>query len=105
MEPNKSFAFDLASSHTGSNRWRNAAGTRAMHFLIDASWDNEAKVWVASSDDELGLVAEAESLDLLMSKIRELVPELIELNGLTAEASSCPYDVLVHDNQSTQACA
>jgi len=76
-----------------------------MHFIIKAFWDSEASVWVASSDDELGLVAEAESLDTLMVKIRELVPELVELNGLVPENDSAPYDLLVQDSQRSPACA
>ncbi len=76
-----------------------------MHLLIRAFWDSDANVWVASSDDELGLVAEAESLDTLIKKIRELVPELVELNGLAPEAGFVPYDLLVHDNQRSPAFA
>ncbi|MDN5937196.1 MAG: DUF1902 domain-containing protein [Salinisphaera sp.] len=76
-----------------------------MHFLIKAFWDSEASVWVASSDDELGLVAEAKSLDALVAKIRELVPELVELNGLTPETDACPYDLLVQDSQAARASA
>lgn len=74
-----------------------------MHFLITAFWESDANVWVASSDDELSLVAEAESLDTLRNKIRELVPELMALNGLSPENDSVPYDLLVHDNQRTPA--
>ena len=76
-----------------------------MHFLIEAFWDSEASVWVASSDDELGLVTEAESLDRLMVNIRALVPELVELNGLVPENNSMPYDLRVQDSQRSSACA
>ena len=48
---------------------------------ITASWDPEAQVWVAVSDDVPGLVAEACSLQKLISKLQVLVPELCELNG------------------------
>lgn len=50
-------------------------------YLVTANWDSEAEVWVAESEDILGLVAEAESLNVLMKKVRALVPELLELNG------------------------
>ncbi|MGH9342833.1 MAG: DUF1902 domain-containing protein [Terriglobia bacterium] len=53
----------------------------AKAFLVTAHWDSEAGVWVAESDDIPGLVAEAESLNVLMEKICVLVPELLELNG------------------------
>jgi hypothetical protein len=53
----------------------------AKAYLVTANWDSEAGVWVAESDDVPGLVAEAESLNVLMEKIGALVPELLELNG------------------------
>ena len=48
---------------------------------ISASWDPEAQVWVAVSDDVAGLAAEACSLQKLISKLQVLVPELCELNS------------------------
>ena len=50
-------------------------------YHVEARWDAEAGVWVAESDDIPGLVAEAESMNALVEKIRVLVPELFELNG------------------------
>ncbi len=50
-------------------------------YEVEARWDSEAGVWVAESDDIPGLVAEAESMNALVEKIRVLVPELFELNG------------------------
>jgi predicted RNase H-like HicB family nuclease len=50
-------------------------------YEVDARWDSEAGVWVAESDDIPGLVAEAESLNALVDKIRVLAPELFEPNG------------------------
>ena len=51
-------------------------------YQILAQWDSEAGVWVAESDDVPGLVAEAESPNLLREKLRVLIPELLELNGV-----------------------
>jgi predicted RNase H-like HicB family nuclease len=50
-------------------------------YQVEAHWDSEAEVWVAESEDIPGLVAEAESVNALVEKIRVLVPELFELNG------------------------
>jgi predicted RNase H-like HicB family nuclease len=50
-------------------------------YEVEARWDSEAGVWVAESEDIPGLVAEAESMNALVEKIRVLVPELFELNG------------------------
>jgi predicted RNase H-like HicB family nuclease len=51
-------------------------------YRVLAQWDSEAGVWVAESDDVPGLVAEAESPNLLREKLRVLIPELLELNGV-----------------------
>ena len=48
---------------------------------VEARWDSEAGVWVAESDNVPGLVAEAESMNALVEKVRVLLPELLELNG------------------------
>ena len=50
-------------------------------YHVEARWDCEAGVWIAESDDIPGMVAEAESMNALMEKVRVLVPELFELNG------------------------
>lgn len=52
-----------------------------MAYTVQATWDEETKVWVAESEDIPGLVAEAESPEALMKKLRVLVPELLEING------------------------
>jgi predicted RNase H-like HicB family nuclease len=49
-------------------------------YVIRAFWDGEAGVWVAESDDVPGLVAEAPTPDALETKLKVLVPELLELN-------------------------
>ena len=43
-------------------------------------WDDEARVWIAQNDD-IPLVLENGSLDLLMEQVRLAVPEILELNG------------------------
>ena len=51
-------------------------------YQVLAQWDSEAGTWVAESDDVPGLVAEAESPNLLREKLLVLIPELLELNGV-----------------------
>jgi hypothetical protein len=51
-------------------------------YVINASWDVEAKVWVATSDDVPGLATEARDVDVLIKKLRVMIPELLEANGL-----------------------
>ena len=56
-------------------------------YQVLAKWDSEAGVWVAESDDVPGLVAEAESPNSLREKLRVLIPELLELNGVLQKKS------------------
>ncbi len=51
-------------------------------YEVLAHWDSEAGVWVAESENVPGLVAEAESPNVLAKKLRSLIPELLELNGV-----------------------
>ncbi len=50
-------------------------------YVVRATWDDEAKVWVALSDDVPGLVAEAPDLQKLIEKLRALIPEMLEANN------------------------
>lgn len=49
--------------------------------VIDVLWDNEAQVWVATSDDVPGLATESPTLFELVRKLQRLVPELNALNS------------------------
>ncbi len=49
-------------------------------IIVRAQWDPEASVYVATSNDVPGLVAEAETLQKLQEKLEVLVPELLEMN-------------------------
>ena len=52
-----------------------------MEYTVNLMWDPQAAVWVATSEDILGLVMEGGSADALMERVRNAVPELLELNG------------------------
>lgn len=52
-----------------------------MEYRINLTWDNEAGVWIATSEDIPGLVLESGSFDALLERVRFAAPELIELNG------------------------
>lgn len=54
-----------------------------MNYEIIFSWDDEADVWIATSNDIPGLVLESGSFDALLERTRFAIPELLELN--TAE--------------------
>lgn len=53
-----------------------------MELTIRAVWDDEARVWVAESDDVPGLVLESGSMDALIERLRYAVPEMLALNGV-----------------------
>jgi predicted RNase H-like HicB family nuclease len=50
------------------------------NFNVRAFWDEEARVWVATSEDVPGLVAEADTMEKLVEKLKILIPELLEAN-------------------------
>ena len=51
-------------------------------FIVRAIWDGEAKVFVATSEDVPGLATEAPTIEALLEKLRVMIPELLEANGL-----------------------
>ena len=52
-----------------------------MIYRISVTWDDEAQVWIATSEDLKGLVLECGSLDALIERVRVAVPELLEIQG------------------------
>lgn len=52
-----------------------------MEYTVKLTWDDEAAVWIATSEDIPGLVLESGSFDALVERVRFAVPELLRLNG------------------------
>lgn len=61
---------------------------------VFAKWDNEAKVWVAESEDIPGLITEAPTVDALLAKLAEIVPVLLEENDRSEYLPEVPYSVM-----------
>jgi predicted RNase H-like HicB family nuclease len=61
-------------------------------LFIRAEWDEEAEVWVATSDDVPGLVAEADTAEALLTKLHILIPELLDANGYP-DTGEVPFEV------------
>lgn len=61
---------------------------------VEAFWDEEAHVWVASSNDVPGLITEADTMEQLMQKLKTLIPELLFANGLLNEPGA--FDIPIH---------
>jgi predicted RNase H-like HicB family nuclease len=51
-------------------------------ITVRAFYDEEARVWVAESDDVPGLVTEADTPEALIAKLRVLIPELLAENDV-----------------------
>ena len=68
-------------------------------YHIQARWDSEGGVWVAESEDVPGLVAEAESPNALTEKLRTLIPELLELNGVLEAGSESVEFVVRYEHE------
>jgi hypothetical protein len=49
-------------------------------YIVDFNWDDEACVWIATSEDIPGFVLESGSIDALIERVRVAAPELLELN-------------------------
>lgn len=62
-------------------------------FFIHAEWDEDAEVWVVSSDDVPGLVVESETIEALVLKLKVLVPELLGANGIVT-SGDVPFELL-----------
>ena len=63
-------------------------------YHVTAEWDDEAKVWVASSDDVPGLATGAETLEGLIERLKIVIPELLVENGLlSANIENVPFEV------------
>jgi predicted RNase H-like HicB family nuclease len=67
--------------------------------LVRATWDPEASVYVAESDDVPGLATEAESLDALIVKLTAIIPELLELNDGDL-SPQIPFELLARPRRS-----
>ena len=50
-------------------------------LVVRAVWDEEARVWVASSNDVPGLATEAVTVDALVEELKVMIPELLDANG------------------------
>src|SRR5215470_14721711 len=89
---------NLASSTRAGQQPRfELAGTleqRMSPYHVNAEWDEEAGVWVASSEDVPGLATGADTLEALIEKLRVVVPELLDANGLlSAGVEEVPFAI------------
>ena len=62
-------------------------------LFIRAEWDEDSQVWVASSEDVPGLVTEESDLEALIDKLKIMIPELLQANGIEMQ-SEVPFELL-----------
>ena len=62
-------------------------------FFVRAEWDHEALVWIATSDDVPGLSTESDTLENLVHKLKIVIPELLEANGMDVP-EEVPFELL-----------
>ncbi|WP_377294147.1 DUF1902 domain-containing protein [Rhizobium sp. SG2393] len=62
-------------------------------MVVTATWDEEASVWFATSEDIDGLAVEADTLEKLERKIADAVSDLLELNGKGPDLPEIPVRV------------
>ncbi len=67
-------------------------------YKVEAFWDNEAQVWVAQSNDVPGLATESDSIESLTRKLRNMIPELLQLNNLvpTEYIGDIAFELISH---------
>lgn len=53
--------------------------TKEIH--IDARWDDEVRVWIATSENAPGLVVEASSWQTMIDEVRIVLPDLLEIDS------------------------
>jgi len=62
-------------------------------LFIRAEWDEEAMVWVATSDDVPGLATEAVTMEDLIEKLKVMIPELFMANNTVIE-DEVPFEII-----------
>jgi hypothetical protein len=67
-------------------------------FHVQADWDPEAEVWVATSEDVPGLATEAPTVEALAEKLRAMIPELLEANRVVpvGQADAIAFELTSH---------
>ena len=62
-------------------------------LFVRAEWDEEASVWVATSDDVPGLATEEATMEGLIEKLKVMIPELLQANGVATD-QDVPFEII-----------
>jgi hypothetical protein len=74
------------------------ADLSAMHrdITIQARWDREASVWLATSEDVPGLVVEADTWPAMIDEVQLVLPDLLEVSGEKSDKLSLTFKAEEH---------
>lgn len=73
------------------------------HAFVRAAWDDEAKVWYVEECDIAGLATEAETLEGLLQRIRDIIPDL--LVGIEDVPEHIEIDLIAHTHERVKTAA
>jgi Domain of unknown function (DUF1902) len=65
-------------------------------ITIQARWDGEANVWLATSGDVPGLVVEADTWPGMINEVQLVLPELLEVSGQRGDKLSLTFKAEEH---------
>ena len=70
-------------------------------YTVRCTWDPEAEAWVATSDDVPGLATGADTLEALIEKLKAVIPDLLEANGLLPgdETGDVPFAIIAERHE------
>jgi hypothetical protein len=71
-------------------------------ILIRAEYDEEARVWVAQSD-EIPLVTEAVTFEILCQKLPSLIQDVLGENGDARAGKDVPFELITHSHSAPRA--
>ncbi|MGQ0564799.1 MAG: DUF1902 domain-containing protein [Gemmobacter sp.] len=63
-------------------------------IIVRADWDDDARVWVATTSDIRGLAVEAATFDLLREAVNGAVADLIQENGFETDLPEVAVQIL-----------
>jgi Domain of unknown function (DUF1902) len=69
-------------------------------IVVKADWDAESEVWIATSIDVPGLVAESATLEKLRPKVIAMIEDLIEEGAVAFDLAEIPVHFIASATES-----
>lgn len=89
------FLRDLLRSFAPKEKWPTEVREAVRKYdprgllQVEAFWDSESEMWVASSPDVEGLTTEAADLASLARKLAVIIPDLLDASGKLQDRDRC----------------